>query len=228
MECTRAQYCYHRYTDKKFLIPNCRLNFVLSFIHFLCYFLGSDDYTLCVWKVNEQTHQTPTEAIAARTVERNSARLLQVNSARTLSLNSNLKVKKKTPSKLKSLLPVSSILDTGGRSSSIHDIKILASQQGIVLNNCNIEESCPSESTHLGLFRDRETSIEMLLGEVQHHQERSNYDLAAHLQTWMGDVESVLKNACKNKQLSDFLIGLAPQVSIEYVTFRSNTILLSL
>ena len=51
--------------------------------------------------------------------------------------------------------------------------------------------------------------------KVQHHQDGSNYDLAAHLQTWMGDVESVLKEAIQRKQLSDWLIGLAPQVSIE-------------
>lgn len=212
MECARAQCCYYWCHFLLLILNNANLYIHFNFLGFS----GSDDYTLCVWKVNEQVYRTPAEAIAVRAAEKNTGRALQAAiSVPTPGSNPNLKGKKKAPFKLKSLLPVSSTLETRGRSSNINDIKILASLQGIALENSGVEEDSPSESTHLGLFCDQKSSIEMLHGEVQHHQEGSNFDLAAHLQTWMGDIGSILEEACKKKQLSDFLVGLAPQVSVE-------------
>lgn len=54
----------------------------------------------------------------------------------------------------------------------------------------------------------------MIDQEVMHHVAGSSLDLAAHMLLWLGDVEPVLREAVRLRKLSDFLVSLAPRVSL--------------
>jgi len=71
---------------------------------------------------------------------------------------------------------------------------------------------------HLGFFCDQAATVRLLEGEEERHIEDNNMDLAAHVRMWHGDAVNMrllLTGAAKKKQLNDFLLSLAPQVSIE-------------
>jgi hypothetical protein len=71
---------------------------------------------------------------------------------------------------------------------------------------------------HLGFFCDQSSTLRLLDGEEERHIEENNIDLAAHVRMWHADtvnMQLLLTEAAKKKQLNDFLLSLAPQVSIE-------------
>ena len=178
--------------------------------------IGGDDFTVRMWKVNEQVHQTPSEALKSRSVAAEKVKKeIQLDSSTSCS-----KGKKKMTGKLKSLLPVSATLDGRGRISNLNDIRSLANHQGIPLDHSSSDQelapiTSESLSPHLGLFCDQQSSRQTLQEEINHHLNGSNFDLAIQLQMWQGDVESAIRDAVKKRQLTDFLIGQAPQVSQE-------------
>lgn len=191
---------------------------------------GSDDMTVRMWKIKDQVYQTPSESMAARTVkERKKAPFKPPTSAPSRHLTSssaNTNAKKKTTGKLKSLFPVSSALEGRGRLEGLKDCKILATLKGVTLKHSVIDEDLKSytfpasdfgdaELAHLGFFCNQESVLQMLDEEIYHHQEGSNFDLAGHLRIWKGEVEPMLREAVKKRQLNDWLVSLAPQVSLE-------------
>lgn len=190
---------------------------------------GSDDMTVRMWKVKDQIHQMPAESIAVRTGKEKKKTPFKPPSsfpARHSTSSGSSNIKKKTASKLKSLFPVSAALEGRGRPDGLKDCKILATLKGIELKHSVVDEDPKSytfpaedfgdaELAHLGFFSNRESTNQMLDEEIYHHQEGSNFDLAAHLRIWQGDVEPMLREAVKKRQLNDWLVSLAPQVSLE-------------
>lgn len=190
---------------------------------------GSDDMTIQMWKMKDQVHKTPAESIAVKTVkERKKAPFKPPTSSSVTGrhTSSSAAAKKKAPSKLKSLFPVSATLEGRGRLEGLKDCKILATLKGVSLKHSIVDEDPKSypfpisdfgnaELAHLGFFVNRESTVQMLQEEIDHHQEGSNFDLAAHLRIWQGDVEPMLREAVKKRQLNDWLVSLAPQVSLE-------------
>jgi hypothetical protein len=190
---------------------------------------GGDDMTIRMWKVKEQVYKTPAESIAVKTLkERKKTPYKPPQSSSFVGRHatSSGTTKKKPPSKLKSLFPVSATLEARGRIEGLKDCKILATLKGVTLKHSVIGEdpesyTCPAsdfgdaELAHLGFFASRDSTVQMLQEEIDHHQEGSNSDLAAHLRIWQGDVESMLREAVKKRQLNDWLVSLAPQVSLE-------------
>lgn len=193
---------------------------------------GSDDLTLRLWKVTDQVHSTAGESIAAKggKEKKKTVGFKPVPSgaghqqARHQSVPAG---KKKPTSKLKSLFPVSAALEARGRLEGLNDCRIMAALKGIPLKH-SVSDDAPESAcifpaedfgqdqlTHLGFFCDGQSTRRMLQEEIEHHEEGSNADLAAHMRIWQGDVESVLKEAVRKRQLSDWLVGLAPQVSLE-------------
>lgn len=191
---------------------------------------GSDDMTVQMWKMKDQVHKTPAESIAVKTVkERKKAPFKPPTSSSVTGrhTSSSAAAKKKAPSKLKSLFPVSATLEGRGRLEGLKDCKILATLKGVSLKHSIVDEDPKSytfpisdfgdaELAHLGFFVNRESTVQMLQEEIDHHQEGSNFDLAAHLRIWQGDVEPMLREAVKKRQLNDWLVSLAPQVSLEF------------
>ena len=190
---------------------------------------GGDDMTVRMWKVKDQIHRTPAESVAVKVIkERKKTPFKPPSSfsgARHAS-TSSAAAKKKPTSKLKSLFPVSAALESRGRTEGLKDCKILATLKGVSLKHSIVDEDPeayrfpPSdfgdaELAHLGFFCSRESTIQMLQEEIDHHQEGSNFDLAAHMRIWQGDVEPMLREAVKKRQLNDWLVSLAPQVSLE-------------
>lgn len=190
---------------------------------------GGDDMTIRMWKVKEQICKTPAESIAVKTVkERKKTPYKPPQSSSFVGRHatSSGTAKKKPSSKLKSLFPVSATLEARGRTEGLKDCKILATLKGVTLKHSVIGENPESytypasdfgdaELAHLGFFVSRDSTVQMLQEEIDHHQEGSNSDLAAHLRIWQGDVESMLREAVKKRQLNDWLVSLAPQVSLE-------------
>lgn len=190
---------------------------------------GSDDMTVRMWKVKDQIHKTPAESIAGRAVkERKKTPFKPPGSlpARHSTSSTSSCAKKKTIGKTKSLFPVSAALEGRGRPEGLKDCKIVATLKGIELKHSVVDEDPKSytfpaedfgdaELAHLGFFCNRESTIQMLDEEIYHHEQGSNFDLAAHLRIWRGDVEPMLREAVKKRQLNDWLVSLAPQVSLE-------------
>ncbi len=191
---------------------------------------GSDDLTLRIWKVTDQIHSTPAETLATRTDKKKTGFkpvTCAVSQARQPHSTTTGGAKKKTNTKLKSLFPVSAVLEARGRNEGLADIKILANLKGIPLKHSIVDDPpgtthlFPVEDfgqdhlTHLGFFGDSNSTRQMLQEEIEHHEEGSNNDLASHFKIWMGDVESALREAVKRKQLNEWLVSLAPQVSLE-------------
>lgn len=188
---------------------------------------GSDDLTVRMWKVKDQICQSPAESLAGKTVrEKKKMPYKPLASASRHAAPTNAASKKKPTSKLKSLFPVSAALEARGRPDGLKDCKILATLNGIELKHSVVDESPElytfpasdlgdAELTHLGFFGSRESTIQMLDEEIDQHQHASNFDLAAYLKLWKGDVESMLKEAVRRRQLNDWLVSLAPQVSLE-------------
>lgn len=189
---------------------------------------GGDDMTIRMWKIKEQTHKTPAESIAVKTMKERKKTAFKPPSSSFAGRHqaSSGTSKKKPSSKLKSLFPVSAALEARGRLEGLKDCKILATLKGVTLKHSIVEEDLESytypacefgdaELAHLGFFASRESTVQMLQEEIDHHQEGSNLDLAAHLRIWQGDVESLLREAVKKRQLNEWLVSLAPQVSLE-------------
>ena len=190
---------------------------------------GSDDMTIRMWKIKEQIHKTPAESIAVKTMKERKKTPFKPPASSSFAGRhpiSSGTYKKKPSSKLKSLFPVSATLEARGRLEGLKDCKILATLKGHSLKHSVVGEDPKSytypasdfgdaELAHLGFFASRESTVQMLQEEIDHHQEGSNLDLAAHLRIWQGDVESLLREAVKKRQLNDWLVSLAPQVSLE-------------
>ena len=190
---------------------------------------GGDDMTIRMWKIKEQTRKTPAESIAVKTMKERKKTAFKppLSSFAGRHQASSGTSKKKPSSKLKSLFPVSAALEARGRLEGLKDCKILATLKGVTLKHSIVEEDPESytsrsiekignaELSHLGFFASRESTVQMLQEEIDHHQEGSNLDLAAHLRIWQGDVESLLREAVKKRQLNEWLVSLAPQVSLE-------------
>lgn len=194
---------------------------------------GSDDMTIRMWRVKDQICQTPTESLAVKTVkEKKKVASSKPLSGRhsTMATNASSSSSKKKPTgKLKSLFPVSAALEGRGRHEGLKDCKILAvSLNGIELKHSVVDDEEGPESytfpasdlgdaelAHLGFFANRETTVQMLEEEIDHHEHASNFDLATHLKIWQGDVESMLREAVRKRQLNDWLVSLAPRVSLE-------------
>ena len=200
---------------------------------------GSDDLTLRIWKVTDQIYTTPGESLAGRTTTEKKKTAFKpvvgsVPPGRHAAGPSSCK--KKPTSKLKSLFPVSAALEARGRSAGLNDCKIMATLKGIPLKHSVSDENPESrytfpaddfgqdELTHLGFFCDSKSTRRLLQEEIDHHEEGANQELAAHLKIWQGDVESVLRDAVKQKQLNEWLVSLAPQVSIEYVLILRHSL----
>lgn len=188
---------------------------------------GGDDLTVRLWKMSDQSHKTPGESISARNAKEKSKATSKASSAAPIrNVASTAASKKKTGSKLKSLFSVSANLESRGRAEGLKDCKILAVAKGIPLENSVPNDTTESHSyadaefgrdqlAHLGFFVGSEATKRMLDGEIKHHEDSDNFDLAAHLRVWQDDVETLLKEAVKQKQLSDWLVALAPRVSHE-------------
>ncbi len=189
---------------------------------------GGDDMTVRMWRVKDQIHRTPAESIAVKTVKERKKTSIKPPSSFSGARHtiSSAASKKKPPSKLKSLFPVSATLEGRGRTEGLKDCKILATLKGVSLKHSVVDEGPEAykipasdlgdaEFAHLGFFCSRESTTQMLQEEIDHHQEGSNFDLAAHMRIWQGDLEPMLREAVKKRQLSDWLVSLAPQVSLE-------------
>lgn len=188
---------------------------------------GSDDMTVRMWNIKDQTHVTPSDSIAKRGVKERKKTVQKIPaSSSSRPAYSASSAKKKVIGKLKSLFPVSASLEGRGRTEGLKDCKVLANAKGLPLNHSVADEDSESYNVpvdklgvrkyaHLGFFYNRETTVNMLQEEIKHHEEGSNLDLAAHLRIWQGDVEPMLREAVKRKQLNDWLVSLAPQISLE-------------
>ena len=185
---------------------------------------GSDDFTVRVWNVDQQEHKNVGESLAARLTkdERKKAALVSVNRLATAAVSSSVAKKKLT--KLKSLFPVGASLEARGRVQGLLDCKILATARAIPLVHSESlvnheivsQDDFGSEPwANLGFFGDSHSTARMLDTEIEQHVKGSNLDLAAYLQLCKGGPESVIRQAVKAKTLTEFLVSLAPQVSIE-------------
>ena len=192
---------------------------------------GSEDLTVRRWRIKDQVHKTPAESLAIKRPQEKKKDVVKptTSSVPRPERHTGSAGSKKGPSKLKSLFPISAVMESRSRTEGLKDCKVVATLKGINLMHSVPEEDLNSVTFsadsfgqdnlfHLGFFCDRAATVNMLEGEEEGHIEDNNMDLAAHVRMWHADainIEQLLKEAAKKKQLNDFLLSLAPQVSIE-------------
>ncbi|XP_022241513.1 gem-associated protein 5-like isoform X2 [Limulus polyphemus] len=127
--------------------------------------------------------------------------------------------KKKKPVH-KSHFPVSAALENRGKHFSCADCLHLVDHLYPAKETClssslssDVEPSKPQEQdkfTHLGFFTDRHAMLDLLITEGVKHRENGNLDLALQQELWIGNVGPALREAAEKRQLSDWLVALAP------------------
>uniref|UniRef100_A0A146LNJ2 Gem-associated protein 5 n=2 Tax=Lygus hesperus TaxID=30085 RepID=A0A146LNJ2_LYGHE len=68
-------------------------------------------------------------------------------------------------------------------------------------------------SGYLDFFGDNQSMRRLAVVEEMHHREHGNATQADNFSMWSGDIAESIKDACRKKQLNDWLVSLAPMVS---------------
>ena len=66
---------------------------------------------------------------------------------------------------------------------------------------------------HYGFFGDDKAMSRMLAAEQNQHQTNSNIELSQHISLWRGDLAETIREAGRKRQLTDWLVSMAPMVS---------------
>jgi hypothetical protein len=61
--------------------------------------------------------------------------------------------------------------------------------------------------------------VNFLIISGSHHRATANHAGVHQMALWSGDISEVIKDACKKKQLNDWLVSMAPMVSHKYVVY---------
>ncbi|XP_069679265.1 gem-associated protein 5 [Periplaneta americana] len=121
--------------------------------------------------------------------------------------------KKKTPI-TKSFFPVSSIQknlkNVQHFTNCCHLLASLNTNVPVVDGVCTETSELPP---YLGFFGDRNAMQKLLDMEVEQHNNNGQFELAQNLELWRGNITEMLREAARRKQLSDWLVSLAPMGS---------------
>ncbi|XP_073993143.1 gem nuclear organelle associated protein rigor mortis [Rhodnius prolixus] len=70
-----------------------------------------------------------------------------------------------------------------------------------------------ANAAYLNFFGDSKAIRQLMTAEESQHRQIGNHTYSRHLSLWSGDISETIKEACRKKQLDDWLVSLAPLVS---------------
>ncbi|XP_066991997.1 gem-associated protein 5 [Anabrus simplex] len=187
---------------------------------------GSADFTLRVWRVSKLTNKLPVDKKKQRKTESKNVKPPEVaecksdltvtkedfvaskpvtddveESNATAEIATSEKgegCSKKKSARGRSFFPVSSKAWMQGRKLSLEHCQNILTTDG---------------HTGPSFFKDRSALMQLLEQEEQFHTASGNAEYVQHMALWKGNLGDTLKEAARKKQLSDWLVSLAPMVS---------------
>ncbi|KAK9498761.1 hypothetical protein O3M35_003324 [Rhynocoris fuscipes] len=69
------------------------------------------------------------------------------------------------------------------------------------------------DTAYLDFFGNSKAIRQLMSAEESQHKLNGNYAYTRHLSLWAGDISETIKEACRKRQLDDWLVSLAPMVS---------------
>lgn len=180
-------------------------------------YTGGADCKVFVWKTAAQTHIKPIERKKRKEMI-NKYQLTNVVEAKYGNVNFNaepvspehcnyvvVEKNKKAVPKLKTLFPLTAAHLSEGKSFGHLISKSKESTNG--------ENGTASEVSYLKFFGDTNDMMSLLNAEQAKHTEMQNLDGEQLCRFWKGDVTALVRDSIHKKQVSEWILSLAPMAS---------------
>uniref|UniRef100_A0A1B6DZE3 WD repeat-containing protein 55 homolog n=2 Tax=Clastoptera arizonana TaxID=38151 RepID=A0A1B6DZE3_9HEMI len=167
---------------------------------------GSYDNTLRIWHVNELKTIEPMRRkhfFASVKKQRSSAPMATVITSNSRQCYDDFKKRLKN----RALFP-----GTGLQLSNARHADELFNR---LFSKSTPEESCNESFDYLNWFGDQKAVKNVLLKEHSLLMETGDIPKACHNSLWRGDITSMIKEAIKKKQLTDWMVSISPMCSYD-------------